>query len=177
VDGVEYHEVWERLPESRGACWALRLTAAGDGTGGADASAPPPRRAFLMVAGDCFMFVADRVAEAPPLPRVAAADDGASLPASERLAAALAALPSLAEQRLALSFESSYGRVAAREGRPAWRIELSTLPGRAGATLLPPSMPSGGADELLASLRAAPDGTLRAGAFPPPGGWHAERDA
>jgi hypothetical protein len=175
VDGVEYHEVWERLPESRGACWALRLTAAEGGTGGADASAPPPRRAFLMVAGDCFMFVADRVAEAPPLPRIAAADG--ALSASERLAAALAALPSLAEQRLALSFESSYGRVAAREGAPAWRIELSTLPGRAGATLLPPATPSGGADELLAALRAELGGTLRAGAFPPPGGWHAERDA
>ncbi len=157
MEGVEYHEVWERVPESVGPCWALRLR---DGDGAA------PRLAFLLVAGDCFMFVADRP-RGVQLPAVPSAE---ALSAS-RLAEALAALLSLDDKRAALQFEASFGRVAAGEAAPAWRIELSTLPGRAGGVLLPPGSATG-CDALLEAAGA----TLAVGAYAPPGGWHVTRD-
>lgn len=50
-----YHETWERVPGTAGAqhAWACALVAGND----------PGRRAFLLCAGDRFMFAADR-----PLP-------------------------------------------------------------------------------------------------------------
>lgn len=170
VDGVEYHEVWERLPESKGDAWALRLSSS---SAAAEEPQHRPRAGFLLVAGDCFMFVADRVGA--PLAAVAA--DGA-FSETCRLGAALDALPTLQAKREALSFEASYGRVApGGDGAPAWRIELSTLPGRAGAALLPPGAPTtGGVDALLAWVAAEPGGKLHSGEFAPPGGWVVERD-
>ena len=153
-DGVEYHEVWQRLPESVGEAWAFQLLGSGSGAS--------PRRAFLAVAGDCFVFVADRRTPLAPAP----GDD--ALGRNSRAAAAIAALPELSARREALSFEASYGRVAASPdgALPAWRIETSVLPGRAGQALLP-------ADATRASLQAAADSgaALDIGAFSPPGGW------
>jgi hypothetical protein len=179
---VAYHEVWERLPESVGPAWALRLSAEGAAATAATtaaACASPPRLAFLLVSGDYFMFVADRPADAPPLPPVSSDD---ALCAS-RLATALDALPHVAHKRLALAFEASFGRLASARAAgddgadvaPAWRIQLSTLPGRVGAALLPAGTPTT-CDELLAVIAAAPGGTLAAGEFSPPGGWAAKRD-
>ena len=147
--------MWQRLPESVGEAWAFQLL--GSGSNGA-----APRRAFLAVAGDCFIFVADRRTPLVPAP----GDD--ALGRNSRAAAAIAALPELSARREALSFEASYGRVAASPdgALPAWRIETSVLPGRAGQVLLP-------ADATRASLQAAADSgaALDIGAFSPPGGW------
>jgi len=139
--GTEYHEVWERLPESVGDTYAVRLQSVGG----------PPRLAFLVVVGDCFAFVADRVA---PL---AAAPDGIC-----STAAAVAALPTLAAKRDALSLEASYGRVAASPAGAAWRIETSVLPARAGQCLFGPEV-------TREALRAG--AVITAGEFCPPGGW------
>jgi hypothetical protein len=51
-DGLDgrYHEVWQRVPESEGTNWGLWLRAADE----------PERQACLLVAGDYFMFAADR---------------------------------------------------------------------------------------------------------------------
>jgi len=162
VEGVDYHEVWERLLESKGGpVWALRLS--GAGTHGR-------RRAFLLRTGDCFMFVADRTTGSP-LPAVPG--DRTCHFGTTRLAASLGALEGdLAAQQAALSYEASYGRVAlGSEGEPPWRIELSTLPGRVGRRLLPVDAP-GGVEELL----AWGGGRLAIGGCPPEGGWEAVRD-
>ena len=157
--------MWERLPESVGAAWALRLTSA--------AAGHAHRRAFLLVAGDCFLFCADRTGE--PLPTV---PGDAVL--DSRLAAALRTLrvsndddnsaTSSAATWHALSFESCYGRVRrGADGAPAWRIELSTLPWRVGSALFGDDVPTeGGAAALLDHFG---DGHISVGSFPPPGGW------
>ncbi len=87
------------MPEGEGDCAAFRLAAAGDAA----------REAVLLLAGDCFMFVA------------AAAAPGA----------ALAARPSYEASYGRVRRGSS-------DAEPAWRITHSTAPGRAGAALLPP---------------------------------------
>lgn len=55
-DGLDgsYHEVWERLPESRGRSAGTWLQAA-DG-----------RQGCLLLAGDCFLFAASRAVPLPP---------------------------------------------------------------------------------------------------------------
>lgn len=141
-DGLDgsYLEVWERLPESRGVNWGQRLIAA-DGSG---------RHAYLLVAGDCFLFAADR---AEPLAAGGTLADQLAYPGLDD-----------ARRRERLGFELSFGRHHA--GRTPWMIELSTLPGRAGAELLP-------AGRSWQSPRLALGGghTLMIGALPPPGGW------
>jgi len=139
-DGLDgsYHEIWQRLPESQGRNWGIWLRAAEQ----------PARQAYLLVAGDYFLFAAER----PIL-----------LPAStghlrDQLAAVGAALrPQL------LACELSFGRH--RNGATPWQITHSTLPGRVGDALLssywnfadPTSLPT--AD--LAAL----------GRYPAAGGW------
>ena len=158
LEGVDYHEVWEREPTSRGAAWAFRLEA-GDA---------PARRGFLCVAGDCFMFVADRETPLAQLAEEPVAPAGCTSGATPlRLAAALARERSLAGKRGVLACEASYGRVSPGEdGSPPWRIELSTLPARTGQRLLPVDAPRG-AEEMAREY----GGGVRMGAFPPEGGW------
>ncbi|EWC40158.1 hypothetical protein GFL09_07110 [Pseudomonas stutzeri] len=110
LDG-SYHEVWQRMPESDGVNWGLWLCAVDQ----------PSRQACLLVAGDYFMFAADR-------PRPLAANGGGHL--REQLAAVG---PALRPQLLAC--ELSFGRH--RNGATPWQITHSTLPGRVGEALLP----------------------------------------
>jgi len=110
--------------------------------------APPPRQACLLVAGDYFLFAAER----PIL-----------LPASSgHLRDQLAAIgPALRPQLLAC--ELSFGRH--RNGATPWQITHSTLPGRVGDALL--SSYWNFADP--ASLPAADLAAL--GRYPAAGGW------
>lgn len=156
--GREYHEVWEREEASRGAAWAFRL----------EASDAPQRKGFLCVTGDCFMFVADREKplaklDSEPVPPPGCTSSVTPL----RLAAAMAREKSLAGKQGVMGCEASYGRVSPGEdGSPPWRIELSTLPSRAGQRLLPVDAPRG-PEEMVREYA----GGVRMGAFPPDGGW------
>jgi hypothetical protein len=153
LDGTAYHEVWERLPDSRGSSWAFRLKADDNSQ----------RLAYLLCAGDYFLFVADRAAGTlVPVP-------GVDLNrADSRLAGALAAAPSLAAKRLVYSYEASFGRLApGDDGEPPWRITHSTLPARVGERLLPVDAPR----EAAALLAEYGSGGLRMGSFGPEGGW------
>lgn len=107
--GVEtdYLEVWERLPQSVGGTAALELVT--------ETGEPPSRPGWLLVAGDCFLYVRGR---ASPLPRAA---DLPSLVAR--------AQPSRAQWLEWLDVEISFGH---RSGPAPWRIEHSTLPFREG---------------------------------------------
>lgn len=113
--GVEanYLEIWERLPESRGGTAALELVAE-DGK-------PPVRPAWLLVAGECFVYVRGR---------------GRPLPAAGDLASLIAQMRPSREQLLDwLDVELSFGR---RSGPAAWRIDHSTLPFREGQAVIRP---------------------------------------
>jgi len=106
-DGLDgsYHEIWERLPGSVGANHGRWLQAA-------DGSA---RHGCLLVAGEYFLFAAERAVALP---------NGGDLSAALQQASA--------EHRHALlAFELSFGLI---EG---WAITHSTLPGRVGQALLP----------------------------------------
>ena len=134
-DGLDgsYHEVWERLPESLGRNWGTWLR-------GADG-----RQGCLLLAGDCFLFAADR-ARTPP---------------------ARASLAELAEADAGwLDFELSFGRHDG--GATPWRIELSTLPARVGQALLPAAADPDRPAELFGCSAFA-----QLGALPPAGGWKA----
>ena len=148
-DGVEYHEVWERLPESAGDSYGFQLTGDDGRTG------------ILVVCGDCFLFTADRL---KPLAQATDAGQRNSL-----VEAALEALPDIAARRTALTLEGSYGRLApnAVGDAKAWRIETSTLPGRAGHCLF--DEPGITTDALLSAAKAGK--RLSFGVYPPPGGW------
>ncbi|QGZ31341.1 hypothetical protein [Stutzerimonas stutzeri] len=139
-DGLDgsYHEIWHRVPESQGTHWELWLRSADE----------PTRQACLLVAGDYFMFAADRPATLDA--------DGAHL--REQLARVSPA------QRLdLLACEISFGRH--RNGATPWMISHSTLPGRVGDNLLRSywnfSDASGVPEQDLA----------RIGGFAPPLGW------
>jgi hypothetical protein len=113
--GVEsdYLEIWERLPQSRGGTAALELVV--------EHGELPARPAWLLVAGDCFMFVRGRT---HPLPCAA---DLPELIARVR--------PSRAQLLDWLNVEISFGH---RTGPTPWRIEHSTLPCREGQILAQP---------------------------------------
>lgn len=139
-DGLDgsYHEIWQQVPESDGVNWGLWLEAAGQ----------PSRQACLLVAGDYFLFAADR-----PLPL---SPDGSHL--RDQLAAVGPAL----RPRL-LAFELSFGRH--RNGATPWQITHSTLPGRVGDALLPSYW-------RFADPASLPDEDLaRLGRYVPSGGW------
>ncbi|MFR0690805.1 hypothetical protein ACLUTX_15495 [Enterobacterales bacterium AE_CKDN230030158-1A_HGKHYDSX7] len=107
-------------------------------------SAADGRQGCLLLAGDCFLFAAGR---RQPLPM---ADSLRALLSND--------LPEL------LDFELSFGRH--QRGATPWRIELSTLPARVGAALLPadaaPDHPE---------LFSAATWLSSLGATPPAGGW------
>lgn len=111
-DGLDgsYHEVWQRVRESDGVNWSIWLRAVGQ----------PERQGCLLVAGDYFMFVADR-----PVPLKS---EGGHLRDH------LKCKPPTQRANL-LAFEISFGRQ--RNGATPWMISHSTLPGRAGDSLLP----------------------------------------
>ena len=66
ASSAAYHETWERVPGTRepSQCWGFRLAASEEGS---------QRSGFLLVAGDRFMFAADRVR---PLPAGAGKSQG-----------------------------------------------------------------------------------------------------
>jgi len=110
---ADYLEIWERLPESRGGTAALELMTEG--------GRPPDRPTWLLLAGDCFMFVRGR---ALPLPGAA---DLSCLIARVR--------PSRAQWLDWLDVEISFGHCT---GPAPWRIEHSTLPFREGQCVTHP---------------------------------------
>ena len=63
-----------------------------------------------------------------------------------------------------LAFEASYGSI------DGWRIELSTMPGRVGASVM---HSAGTLSEVKACLSGVSQ-LIHAGAFCPAGGWHCE---
>jgi hypothetical protein len=136
LDG-SYQETWERLPDSLGANWGLWLNAAED----------PSRQACLLVAGDFFLFAAERPTPLRP---------GGHL--RDQVAAA-----SAVEPQTQLAFELSFGR--RQQGAAPWLISLSTLPGRAGQSLLPAHCTGETADALDAADLAC------LGRHAPFGGW------
>lgn len=100
---AEYEEIWRKVPGSDGPAAAFELT--GD-------SAAPGRRGLLVVAGDHFMCVLDRVSGPP---------QGASL-------SAVAAEPGF--DRTVFDMPICYGRVSG-----GWNVELASLPWLEGAPL------------------------------------------
>ncbi|MGY4532142.1 hypothetical protein ACVW0Y_001266 [Pseudomonas sp. TE3786] len=136
-DGLDdsYHEVWERLPHSIGRNWGTWLHAA-DG-----------RQGCLLLAGDCFLFVASRPAPLPAASSLAELLDGSS------------------HQQQLLDCELSFGRH--QYGRRPWHIELSTLPQRIGQSLLPEIVDPDRSEQLCAA-----DTLALLGHTPAQGGWH-----
>jgi hypothetical protein len=111
--GVEadYLEVWKRLSRSRGGTAALELVM--------ENNEFPSRPAWLLVAGDCFIYVQGR-------PRQLPAKAAPRTPAAAQPKAARAQL--LDQVDVEISFGYRYG--------PApWRIEHSTWPFREGQYL------------------------------------------
>lgn len=109
----DYLETWERLPPSCGGTAALELVV--------EAGEQPAHPAWLLVAGDCFIYVRGR---ARPLP---AATDLCRLIART--------LPARSQLLDWLDVEISFGY---RKGPNPWRIEHSTLPFREEAFLTRP---------------------------------------
>lgn len=109
----DYLEIWHRLPEGGGASAALQLVTEG--------GALPERPTWLLLAGDCFMYVRGR---RRPLPDAA---NLASLIAASR--------PSRAQLLEWLDAEISFGH---RSGAAPWRIAHSTLPFREGEAVTRP---------------------------------------
>jgi len=105
--GVEadYLEIWERLPHSRGGTAALELVW--------ESGEPPSRPTWLLVAGDCFIYVRGRT---HPLPK--AGDLSQLITRSQ---------PTRTQMLDWLDVEISFGY---RKGPNPWRVEHSTLPFR-----------------------------------------------
>lgn len=110
-----YKEVWERLPDSKGQVVAYRFAEEQSGS-----LEYLPRKGYLLLAGDYFVFARDR---------------GPSLPMGTTFQALLND-PSISTEVLAdyLDFEISFGRRTG--GAIPWEIILSTLPFREGWPLL-----------------------------------------
>lgn len=135
-DGLDgsYHEVWERLPESLGRNVGLWLVA------------PDGRQGCLLLAGDCFVFVAGR-----PKPLAPAAS-------------LLALLEQGTCPEMLLECEWSFGWH--RNGQTPWLIALSTVPQRVGECLLPGQVSPDDNEQLRAAVSLEPLGHV-----PPIGGW------
>jgi hypothetical protein len=113
--GVEadYLETWQRMPRSRGGTAALELVM--------ENNELPSRPTWLLVAGDCFIYVRGR---------------SQRLPVAPKLASLIAQSQPPREQLLDwLDVEISFGY---RYGPAPWRIEHSTLPFREGRLLTRP---------------------------------------
>lgn len=110
---VDYLEIWKRLPRSRGGTAALELVM--------EHGEVPSRPTWLLVAGDCFIYVRGRSQKLP------AAPDLMGLIARSQ--------PTRAQLLDWLDIEISFGH---RYGPAPWRIEHSTLPFREGQLLTRP---------------------------------------
>lgn len=114
--GIEHHytEIWEQLPDSQGASFALRFVETNTAHG-----PDKPQAGILVVSGDYFIFTRDR---ADALPQASSLD-------------ALLTGKDFTRQQLIelLDFEISFGRIA--HGNIPWEIQLSTLPFREGHAL------------------------------------------
>ena len=104
------------------------------------------RQGCLLLAGDYFLFAAGRSQPLAP---------------AKSLQALLTAG---ADSTALLDFELSFGRQ--QRGVKPWSIELSTLPGRAGQTLLPATVDPDRPEQLT-----CPEVLTLLGATPPVGGW------
>lgn len=110
---ADYLEIWQRLPDSRGACAALQLES--------EYGTPPQRPTWLLWAGEYFAYVRAR---------------SEPLPAAANLGQLIAEIRPARSQLLDwLDFEISFGR---RSGADPWRIERSTLPFREGRRIARP---------------------------------------
>ncbi|WP_256355475.1 hypothetical protein [Pseudomonas sp. PDM33] len=107
-------------------------------------SAADGRQGCLLLAGDCFLFAAGRRLPLPHAQSLAALFDR--------------------DHPERLDFELSFGRH--QGGVAPWRIELSTLPARIGARLLPAA-----ADPDHPALLSDAKWLASLGATPPTGGW------
>lgn len=139
-----YYEIWERLPGSLGTCSGQWLQAMDE----------PSRQGCLLMAGDYFLFAANRPSPLTP---------GTHL--REKFG-----LPENSINPVPLfACELSFGRHNA--GQTPWKIECSTLPARAGQFLLPasvdPSAPDIFANEAVMSSL---------GTYIPAGGWRCAPD-
>ncbi|KAA0950398.1 hypothetical protein FQ186_09225 [Pseudomonas sp. ANT_H14] len=105
----DYYEIWERLADSKGLCRSQCL----------QANDNPTRSACLVLAGDYFLFAADRHAPLAPNGHLRERID------SENRQALLAC-------------ELSFGQH--RAGAMPWHIDYSTLPAQIGQRLLPASV-------------------------------------
>jgi hypothetical protein len=103
---TDYYELWRRLPDSTWPSFALERIDVVDGIF---------RRAFLCVAGDCFIYARDRALATAPAMRTR---HNIALGTATR-----------AEIEAFVDFESSFGKVENGVGM----IALSTLPWREGA--------------------------------------------
>lgn len=115
-DGLEssYREVWQRLPDGMGKTIALRFLDECASSGPA-----VPRKGYLVISGDYFIFARDR---------------DTILPSALSLATLFAESGSSRDQIIdLLDFEISFGR--RRGGDAPWKIQLSTLPFREGQVL------------------------------------------
>jgi hypothetical protein len=108
-----YYEIWERLPDSLGACRGQWLQAMDE----------PSRQGCLLLVGDYFLFAAGRPT---PLKPGVHLRETFSQPESSITPASLFAC------------ELSFGRHHA--GETPWKIECSTLPAKTGQCLLPASV-------------------------------------
>lgn len=109
-----YFEIWERLPESQGAAYAFQFSETN--------AARHPDKAqagILVVSGDYFIFVRDRVVVLPPALSLDVILSDATLSRQQCIEL--------------LDFEISFGRVTG--GKSPWEIQLSTLPFREGPAL------------------------------------------
>jgi hypothetical protein len=110
----DYTEIWEKLPDSQGATFALRFTEKNT-----THSPEQSRAGILVISGDYFIFVRDRSLPLPHATSLAVLLDDASYTHPQLIAL--------------LDFEISFGRLT--QGNMPWEIQLSTLPFREGEPL------------------------------------------
>lgn len=139
--GIEqdYTEIWEHMPDSRGATQAYRFTQENVSQGGQAQSG------ILVISGDYFIFVRDRIRLLPP---------AVSLDALARQVTKHQQLVEL------LDMEISFGRV--RGGDIPWEIQLSTLPFRETQPLFtqPDSLALSQAQQVWLQRELAWNGTI-----------------
>ncbi|BBP00692.1 hypothetical protein [Sulfuriferula nivalis] len=110
----DYTEIWEKLPDSQGATFALRFTEKNT-----TRSPEQSQAGILVVSGDYFIFVRDRSHPLPHATSLTALLDDTSYTHPQLIAM--------------LDFEISFGRLT--QGSLPWEIQLSTLPFREGTPL------------------------------------------
>lgn len=139
-----YCEIWERLPNSLGACRGQWLQGMDE----------PSRQGCLLLAGDYFLFAANR-----PIP----------LTPGDHLREQFSQPERSINPVSLFACELSFGRQYA--GETPWKIECSTLPAKAGQCLLPASV-----DPFAADIFADEAVMSSLGTFIPGGGWRCVPD-